>query len=543
MGSTDLSIFEGMKKMHLIVLLLFGIGISAAQNHNALMRLGWHHLAQDRDDLAYAQFWKAHQQAVKSHQTAANAEALLHLGICTYGSSLERGLQFALQALHAYQSLETTQPEVSTLGRARCLQLISTVFSRQKNYTKAQKLSRETIRLLENTVDTTGTLGLAYMSLGKLNIQLHNGDSAHFYFNQAEVLFERHKTNMYLPGALIAQGDLYVKNKQFQEADKVYSKALMLAKTTQNQQAIVSALLGQARSLQTTSHYREAIQVLHQAEMYSQRLSDKSFAIQVLEQQATVHDRLGDYAASSRFRQKLITLKDTFFTEERERMARSLALQFELGEKDRQLQMATREKELTDQTNYILWALLGVIVLAFSLIYFYLKRYQKRDRELLRAKEAYMQLLEEQKQLKEQQFLLDMEHQEQQLSSMTLQLLEKNELLENIKGLVQEKQNGFEGQLLRLVQQQGIQDRVWNDYDTVLENANRHFYERLKQRFPEISANDLKLCALIKMNLSIKEMAAILNISPDSVKTARHRLRKKLQMQTEDNLTEFLLNL
>ncbi|MEN9337239.1 MAG: hypothetical protein RLZZ500_2226 [Bacteroidota bacterium] len=126
---------------------------------------------------------------------------------------------------------------------------------------------------------------------------------------------------------------------------------------------------------------------------------------------------------------------------------------------------------------------------------------------------------------------------------MTLQMLEKNELLENIKSLVQEKQNGFENQLLRLVQQQSIQDRVWNDYDAVLEHANRHFYERLNQRFPEISANDLKLCALTKMNLSIKEMAAILNISPDSVKTARHRLRKKLQLQTEDNLTDFLLNL
>ncbi|WP_264510590.1 tetratricopeptide repeat protein [Flavobacterium sp. N1719] len=532
-----------MKKMHLIVLLLFGIGISAAQIHNALMRSGWHHLAQDRDDLAYAQFWKAHQQAVKTHQTAANAEALLHLGFCTYGSSLERGLQFALQALHEYQSLETTQPEVSTLGRARCLQLISTVFSRQKNYNKAQKLSRETIRLLENTVDTTGTLGLAYMSLGKLNLQLRKGDSAQFYFKQAETLFKRNKVSVYLPGALIAQADLFVKNKQFQAADIAYSKAWNLAKATQNQQAMVSALLGQAKRLVATNQYGTAITVLEQAWTLTPKLTDKSFAIQVLDQQAAVHDRLGDYAASSRFRQKLIALKDTFFTEERERMARSLALQFELGEKDRQLNLVTREKEWTRQTNTILWALLGVIVVAFSLIYFYLKRYQKRDRELLRAKEAYMQLLEEQKQLKEQQYTRDLEHREQQLSSMTLQMLEKNELLENIQSLVKEKQNGFEGQLLRLVQQQGIQDRVWKDYDVVLENANRHFYERLKQRFPEISANDLKLCALIKMNLSIKEMAAILNISPDSVKTARHRLRKKLQMQTEDNLTEFLLNL
>ncbi|MEN9337240.1 MAG: hypothetical protein RLZZ500_2227 [Bacteroidota bacterium] len=366
------------------------------------MQTGWNHLAQDREDLAYVQFWKAHLQAAKKHHTAANAEALLHLGICTYGSSLERGLQFGIQALNQYESLESTQPEVSTLGRARCLQLISTIFSRQKNYNKAQKLSRETIKLLENTADTTGTLGLAYMSLGKLNIQLHQGDSAHFFFNQALSLFERYKTKVYVPGALIAQGDLYVKNKQFKEADRAYLKAWNLAKVSQNQQAMASALMGQARRLQATSDYRGALTVLQQAWELTQQLSDKSFAIQVLEQQAMVHDRLGDYAASSHFRQKLITLKDTFYTEERERIARSLAMQFELGEKDRQLHLVTRDKELTRQTNSILWALIGVIVVAFSLIYFYLKRYQKRDRELLRAKEAYMQLLEEQKQLKEQ---------------------------------------------------------------------------------------------------------------------------------------------
>lgn len=70
---------------------------------------------------------------------------------------------------------------------------------------------------------------------------------------------------------------------------------------------------------------------------------------------------------------------------------------------------------------------------------------------------------------------------------------------------------------------------------------NKNFYTRIKQSFPEIIPNELKICALIKMNLSIKEMAGILNISPDSIKTARDRLRKKQQLDTEDNLTDFIL--
>ncbi len=94
--------------------------------------------------------------------------------------------------------------------------------------------------------------------------------------------------------------------------------------------------------------------------------------------------------------------------------------------------------------------------------------------------------------------------------------------------------------LQKLIQKGLNQDKEWTDFDRHFESLNKNFYTKIKSAYPEISPNDLKICALIKMNLSIKEMADILNISPDSVKTARYRLRKKLQLNTEDNLTEFV---
>jgi DNA-binding CsgD family transcriptional regulator len=86
-------------------------------------------------------------------------------------------------------------------------------------------------------------------------------------------------------------------------------------------------------------------------------------------------------------------------------------------------------------------------------------------------------------------------------------------------------------------------DKEWAHFNASFESINKNFYARLKQAYPDIRPNDLKISALIKMGLSIKEMADILNISADSVKTARYRLRKKLQLNTEDNLTDFILNL
>jgi len=111
--------------------------------------------------------------------------------------------------------------------------------------------------------------------------------------------------------------------------------------------------------------------------------------------------------------------------------------------------------------------------------------------------------------LKEAQFQNDLEYKESQLSAVTIQILEKNELLDEIKAILQKKEPTAESDLKKLVSKYTIQDNNWKDFDHYFESVNKNFYTRLKQKYPEISANDLKICALIKLNLSIKEMASI----------------------------------
>ncbi|MEM6380985.1 MAG: helix-turn-helix transcriptional regulator, partial [Bacteroidota bacterium] len=66
------------------------------------------------------------------------------------------------------------------------------------------------------------------------------------------------------------------------------------------------------------------------------------------------------------------------------------------------------------------------------------------------------------------------------------------------------------------------------------------FYRHLKEKFPKLTQGDLKLCALIKLNFSSKDVAKLMGISVESVHTTRYRLRKKLGLQREDNLTEYI---
>ncbi len=152
--------------------------------------------------------------------------------------------------------------------------------------------------------------------------------------------------------------------------------------------------------------------------------------------------------------------------------------------------------------------------------------------------------------LKKQQLEQDIAFQNKQLTTHSLHLVQKNEVMKELKeGIagIQSNSGGKRNKKLRnlqhLVDYSFNLDEDWDDFKLYFEKVHTGFFETLKKQYPGLTKSELRLSALVKLNLTIKEIATILNISPDSVKTARYRLRKKLGMQTEENLTDFMMNL
>lgn len=84
-------------------------------------------------------------------------------------------------------------------------------------------------------------------------------------------------------------------------------------------------------------------------------------------------------------------------------------------------------------------------------------------------------------------------------------------------------------------------EQIWNDFETRFENAFDSFYRILLEKFPGLTPNERKLCALLRSGLSSKDIAVLTFQNPQSVDVARYRLRKKLNLATEENLIDFLL--
>jgi DNA-binding CsgD family transcriptional regulator len=151
------------------------------------------------------------------------------------------------------------------------------------------------------------------------------------------------------------------------------------------------------------------------------------------------------------------------------------------------------------------------------------------------------------RELAEQQLHDLLEYKNKELASYTLSLIQKNEILENLKEAVEEIRSFPEAQvklklngLVNMVNYSFHLDRDWENFKMHFEQVHHDFFKRLIEKYPDLSANDLKLCSLIKLNLDNKGIAAILNISQESAKVARHRLRKKLDLSAEQTLIAFL---
>lgn len=138
-----------------------------------------------------------------------------------------------------------------------------------------------------------------------------------------------------------------------------------------------------------------------------------------------------------------------------------------------------------------------------------------------------------------------------ELANSAMSLVYKNELLQKLSQeiLKLKDSNGkpLAEEQLRKIQKvidEGMNDeRDWNLFESSFNEAHESFFKKLKVKHPDLVPNDLKLCAYLRMNMSSKEMASLLNISLRGVEIRRYRLRKKLDVPHDKNLVEFLMEL
>jgi DNA-binding CsgD family transcriptional regulator len=209
------------------------------------------------------------------------------------------------------------------------------------------------------------------------------------------------------------------------------------------------------------------------------------------------------------------------------------------------------------------WAYTAYLLLIFILVWLlirwqrklFLRQQEQHDEEQKRLQYLHQLELEKSEKkivkLKNEKLEAEIGHKNTELASSAMHLVQKGELLENIREELMRLKKGFSGEgspedfkkLLRILGEENKTDKDWEQFAVHFDKVHSDFLRTIKGLYPGLSAHELKLCAYLRMNLSSKEIARLENISVRGVEIGRYRLRKKLKITTETNLFDFLMGL
>ena len=244
--------------------------------------------------------------------------------------------------------------------------------------------------------------------------------------------------------------------------------------------------------------------------------------------------------------QKLMVLQDSVLNISKYDEIQQAIGRFESQVHEKELILKEQSIELLKNkslNNQLIILVLAVTIILVMMILVYIKNKVEKDK-LLIEKEKKLQKAEL------EVLKRDLDHKKRKMVTVTLEIMKKNDFLRSHKNALQalEKEVSQDDRIKLFKLRRSLDDKLemkkdWNEFSLIFEQVHHGFFAKLKETCPSLSPAELRLAALLKLNISSHRISEILGISSESVRTARSRLRKKLGLSREDNLVNYIIDI
>ena len=462
----------------------------------------------------------------------------------------ELALYYLLEGLKNYEELQ------DTLGISNVLMNTGLVYSDQQIYDKALDYYFEAINHFRR-IKREDRIATTYNKIGAIYLEEDRLEEARNYLLQALSI---HTANNFTYGIAETNnrlGRLSLKEQNPDNAIVHFQTSLQLGQSIHDYDGMASNLVSLAEAYIKLNRYESAEKALQQGMEIATEIKAKKWIRDYYLQYKNLYLARNNYTKAFYYYDQYILLKDSLFNEEMANRIADTELANQRRSQERQQAIQAQEIELLDQknrVNLLIEIILALIIITIIIVSYLIWSRQrlnlKRNRELTLSKEKLNKAELENARLKEMELQGALDFKNKELTSYTISFVQKNELFSQLQeGLKEVLKTPLELQsrkinsLHRLIEQNLQMDKEWEDFKLHFEQVHQHFFTRLKEACPDLSSAELKLCALIRLNLNMKESATILGISPTSVKTARYRLRKKLNLSQEESILDYLLKI
>ncbi|SMD39102.1 Tetratricopeptide repeat-containing protein [Reichenbachiella faecimaris] len=372
-----------------------------------------------------------------------------------------------------------------------------------------------------------------YNGLATIYKQLDNLDSAIYYDKKA---FEAAQEFGNYSTAVISLGNLaqyYVLKQEFDLANTMMNEALQLAdsvgiKSVEEQFDIIKAeVFYDEQQYDSTLYY--ARRALASTSQYSHR----KFSSIITHLMSNTFEQLGVLDSSLYYLKTHHAYEDSLFNKESQKKVTELYTKMETLEKEKEINLLQKNKELEAvKKQRLLVLIFAILMVAGLLVVTLIYRYKGKLRK------------EELKQIKLQN---DLEQGQADLYKQTLNMIHMNNLMDSLESQVKEiitkKSDPEYRKILHTIKMNKSLKKDWENFNNYFSNSHSEFYEKLTSLNDKLSNHEKRVCALIKLNLSNREIATILNIENRSAVMIKYRIKKKIGLEEHNDLNKYVQQL
>jgi tetratricopeptide (TPR) repeat protein/DNA-binding CsgD family transcriptional regulator len=414
------------------------------------------------------------------------------------------------------------------------------IYLRSGDYNKAVHYQKKAIEGFIKNGDSL-KIGAHFNEIGIFFIENEEYDSAQKYFYDALHLFKIYKpksktSKNYSACILDNLAEVEFKKENLENANSLFEQALKIRKEINYIWGIGNTSTNIGRVLLKQNKYLEAENYLNEGELYALKCIDRSYSNLILKNnykaKALLYSETKKFEDAYQYLSKYINLNDTLFNKEVLKNIKELQIKYEAEKKELEIE---NQKIFIDRKKdqLFLSILIGglIFIIAVVIILHIIKTRKQKEKILKKEKENLIKELE----LNNRDLVCNVSkiYTKNQIINKVAQTLTKNNIY------FKQANVGMINNIISELKH-NIDETSWKEFESYFVKVHGSFYKSLDEHFPGLTKNERKICAMLKLGMSSKEIAAITITSYKSVDTTRSRLRKKLGLANSENLFEFL---
>ena len=472
--------------------------------------------------------------------------------------------------------------------KSAVLMYLGKSYSIQDNYYEAIDYLMQSLLIAEN-LNNLEILSDLYDDIGLLLVMLDNNDEAMKYFDRALIINEEKLDKRNYATTLRNIGFILIDEKYYPKAKAIFTKAYQIYFQMDDDWGMATAKIGLGDIQFANGSYDSALIIyqqglnnankidirykesgpLIQSYLYNRigetyyKLKEYDKAISVLRNSADlaeeftlpgrkadaakyfsqIYEKLGNTSMAHDYFKIYNQLSDSIINAKNVSKITKLEMEYQYLKKQKEKEIEQLKKDAEYNRNMLIYEMIAVIsIMIIASLFIILLLYRKNQKNKLHGLELAQKNLE----LEKGNLQNELEFRNKELATSVMYQLKKNNFIATVSRRLKELNLSLTSTnkkvLLNIVKEleANMSKETWEEFEYRFNSVHNDFYNGLLRDFPNLTPNELKICAFLKLNMTSKDISTITYTSPQSITVARHRLRTKLGLSRDDNLITFL---